>query len=366
MAVEEEPCRWATAADSELILQGGSEESKLVDLPKCEQVTRGAALMEMLRVPRTSDQEQLERPAQPQCRQASQLELQAPGRMLLQMLRNHPAADNQSAPADVPAAITRSYQLQQTQQTLQRMQQQSSQHFYETQQARVSKQTPMTHWQQQNAWVDGWQAQNACSPYPQANSSNGWSFDGHTNENIENVEKSARSRQESCPDAAYADCGWGQTGQEFYSTGPRHQAQQTGHYADASAPQFAWKRRNDVGGDGWDTSSGSGETYCTESDRDFAELSRLIDESVHLRGGAGPNRAGHERHAQGAARPRDLSKKQGQGKWRMPSQVQASSQSQTQAAALETCGSGSFDQRIAQVGDTRTHPSAQGRYVYPR
>lgn len=51
----------------------------------------------------------------------------------------------------------------------------------------------------------------------------------------------------------------------------------------------------------WDASSGSGETYCTESDRDFMELAKLIDESagIGVRGsGSSAPPSSDQRHRQ--------------------------------------------------------------------
>mmetsp|Transcript_110881 Transcript_110881/g.318537 ORF Transcript_110881/g.318537 Transcript_110881/m.318537 type:complete len:462 (-) Transcript_110881:407-1792(-) len=353
MADIEERCRWAAAGA--FAEQSDGDGGELVDLPKCEQVTRGAALMEMLRVPAMMSnlgEERLDPPPLPNL-------LDGEGLGSMRVPPAPSAAPPPPPPPSAPNGLNAAYgafqgpksapqqnqthlaahhplhqQLQQLQQLQQQQQQQ--QQLPALAQQQVVQQTPHCGWGQDRwpqqcppnqraaAFEADWQRQRllaaaaaaANAAYKPEGPHASWGAAGShasygTSDHIlpGMVDDAAKrgGQRSSGGTLPQAEPCWNHL-QALERQRSREEDRTTCgsppcDYMYCAAPSEAttdsWPRSDKY--DAWESSSGSADTHCTEEDLEFAELSRLIDESVRT-GGDGVKDGGVGGGGRGRAR----------------------------------------------------------------
>eukprot|EP00429_Kryptoperidinium_foliaceum_P083956 CAMPEP_0176214946 /NCGR_PEP_ID=MMETSP0121_2-20121125/16431_1 /TAXON_ID=160619 /ORGANISM="Kryptoperidinium foliaceum, Strain CCMP 1326" /LENGTH=482 /DNA_ID=CAMNT_0017554045 /DNA_START=106 /DNA_END=1552 /DNA_ORIENTATION=+ len=258
MAHTEEPCRWATAGDLEA---PSGKDLALIDLPKCEQVTRGAALMEMLQAPI------------PPPKNDEPPEGGSGSHLLFHLLTQQRSVDTSGGGAHAGMALSHAWQQSAPPPAAALAGGSCAAYGAAIMGQKVPLQTVPQH------------AQRPLASQPHG----GWGQQAP----MRAAEPAEWQRQRMAA-AAAATCGrevgvnphtpWGSA-----ASGQQQGARMGGPMQQGHAYQEQLRTEQL---DAWDAASGSGETQCSESDLDFMELSRLIDESVQL-GGPGAGRASH-------------------------------------------------------------------------
>lgn len=207
----EDTCRWAAVADCRSLggFAGGRQEAQFVDLPRCEQVTRGATLMQMLKVPEVPGREPR-------------------GQLLLQMLKQSGSYAGQARWSAAAAAEGTGGPPPRLEPA-----------------AGAAGGAPPRPPGQLGAW-----GPQELPPQPPL------------------TVRAPREVEWLSPSVS------GHAGATWVQPPPLCSAWPSGP-ATFADPAKSMLEEPDIG----EASSGS-DTYCTESDRDFAELARLIDESV--------------------------------------------------------------------------------------
>jgi len=253
MAHTEEPCRWATAGDLEA---PSGKDLALIDLPKCEQVTRGAALMEMLQAPI------------PPPKNDEPPEGGSGSHLLFHLLTQQRSVDTSGGGAHAGMALSHAWQQSAPPPAAALAGGSCAAYGAAIMGQKVPLQTVPQH------------AQRPLASQPHG----GWGQQAP----MRAAEPAEWQRQRMAA-AAAATCGrevgvnphtpWGSA-----ASGQQQGARMGGPMQQGHAYQEQLRTEQL---DAWDAASGSGETQCSESDLDFMELSRLIDESVQLGGPGG-------------------------------------------------------------------------------